>query len=130
MGNKAEQIEGELVTVATLVRGKVYFYKNERFDRGVARPVTEDLGLILETIVDERIDMDNEVYEKPLFKVEYGVPKSELETEEPAPVRRQLQRPRRHTHVAKESSGGEADTETDGDVPPRRNRLGSRRHTL
>jgi hypothetical protein len=87
------------VTTATLIRGQVYNLRHPdskpgapkdslRFNRGV--PIVIDdpkIAKMLEEIVDETTDGDGEVFEKPVFKVEYGV---EDPTTEAAPRARRL----------------------------------------
>jgi len=65
----------DLVNLATLVRGRVYYHKDVRFDVGKPTVVSDELANILEDLVQEVHDADKEVFEKPLFEVKRGVPR-------------------------------------------------------
>lgn len=61
--------KGSLVNTATLVRGRVYIYKNEKFEIGVTRVVSDELADILEDITVETKDTDDETFAKPMFDI-------------------------------------------------------------
>jgi hypothetical protein len=71
----ATMTDADLVTTATLLRGRVYVYRSVSFERGVPVVVTDDLAAELEEMFDEVRDADQEIIEKPLFSVLYDVPK-------------------------------------------------------
>jgi len=77
--------QGDLVNLATLVRGRVYYHKDVRFELGKPVVVSNELATILEDLVQEVHDADREVYEKPLFLVQRSVPR-------PVPVDEKVQR--------------------------------------
>lgn len=56
--------------MATLRRGRVYVYKNERFERNIPRPVSEEMARELEELADIITDEEGEQTEKRVFKVE------------------------------------------------------------
>ncbi|MET4190692.1 MULTISPECIES: hypothetical protein [unclassified Bradyrhizobium] len=62
--------QGELVTTATLVRGRIYYFKETPFEIGIPKPVSEDVAAALEELHDETTDADGEVFGKPLFHVQ------------------------------------------------------------
>jgi len=78
------------VITATLIRGRVYYYKNIEFRRGKATVVTDPvLAAELESLVEDVEDTDSEVFEKPFFSVDfYAQPPGQEEEEEVPRVRR------------------------------------------
>jgi hypothetical protein len=68
----------DLVTTATLVRGRIYFYRDlkEPFEIGVPRVVEDEAtAAALEELHFETTDGDGERFEKPLFLVQRNVPR-------------------------------------------------------
>jgi hypothetical protein len=57
---------------ATLLRGKTYYYKGTRFDKGEPVSISLSLAEEIEEINDEVTDKDGEIRQKPCFKVEYA----------------------------------------------------------
>jgi hypothetical protein len=104
----------ELVNTATLLRGRVYVYKNVSFERGVPVVVTDELAAELEELFDEVRDADQEIIEKPLFSVVYEVPR-------PAPVNTTptRRRPPPHVQAAQAQAGTEAEEVIDTAPLPR-----------
>lgn len=80
-----------LVTTATLVRGRVYFFRNEKFELGVTRVVPDELANDLEELHDTIKDTDGDYYEKPFFDVQRAVP-APTEAPDPKQVHRQAVR--------------------------------------
>lgn len=80
----------ELVNTAELVRGRVYWYKNQEFKKGEAVVVDDELANILEELHAEVQDKDGETYEKPFFDVRKGVPRPEPKTSAKKPSVRRL----------------------------------------
>jgi len=68
-------LQQDLVNTATLVRGRVYYYKDHRFEIGKIVVVDDELATILEDLVEEVSDGDNERFEKPRFQVLRKVPR-------------------------------------------------------
>lgn len=68
---------------ATLIRGKFYSYKGNKFHENKPQEVPKELALELEELVDEVVDRENEIIEKPRFKINYNAapvaPSQELE---------------------------------------------------
>lgn len=73
-----KQKQEDLVITATLERGRVYYYKDHRFEVGVSTVVSEDLASILEDLYDQTTDSEGEAFEKPYFHVQRGVPRPVL----------------------------------------------------
>lgn len=69
------QNKTDLVTIATLVRGRVYFYKDLKFEYGIPLVVSDEIAGILEQECAEVKDKDGERFEKPFFEVKRGVPR-------------------------------------------------------
>lgn len=67
-------LKQELVNTATLIRGRVYFYKDKRFDANEVVIVDDPLAAILEELHETVTDSDQEAYEKPMFDVRRNVP--------------------------------------------------------
>lgn len=65
----------DLVNTATLLRGRVYFYKDQEFKLGEPSIVTDQIADVLEELHHEVKDKDGEIYEKPFFDVRRGVPR-------------------------------------------------------
>jgi len=87
------QPKKELVCIATLVRGRVYFYKETRFDVGVPVVVDRATAKVLEDFVAETRDGDGDAFEKPLFNVEYDVPPPAPADEEAPAKKRSMRLP-------------------------------------
>jgi hypothetical protein len=79
-----------LVNTATLIRGRVYVFKNQRFDVGVPVIVDDKLASILEEKVNITEDTDGEEFEKSVFVVRRGVPPPPPPVDPNAKVRRRL----------------------------------------
>jgi hypothetical protein len=62
------------VTTATLIRGRVYFWKNLQFNYGLPVKVDEETGIALEEIHEEVPDGEGEVFEKAFFHVKRNQP--------------------------------------------------------
>lgn len=74
-GPTSQTPKEDLVNVATLVRGRVYFYKEMKFEYGVPLVVTAEVADILENEVATVNDKDGERFEKPFFHIQRGVQK-------------------------------------------------------
>lgn len=103
----------ELVNTATLLRGRVYVYKNVSFERGIPVVVDDALAAELEEMFDEVRDADQEIIEKPLFSVVYEVAR-------PAPVNTTptRRRPPAHVRAAQAAAGTVAEEVIDTDPEP------------
>ena len=73
------------VITATLVRGRVYIYKNEKFELNEERVVSKELADILEDIVVETKDTDGENFAKPMFHIKRNVSAPEKRDNPDAP---------------------------------------------
>lgn len=71
-----------------LVRGRVYYYKNERFEKGKDVKVTSDLADELESLAITRFDRDGEKFDKPRFRIVRPEEAEDDEEDEPTPRRR------------------------------------------
>jgi hypothetical protein len=60
--------------MATLVRGRVYYYKDDRFDVNQPKVVSKGIADALEELYDETSDSEGERFEKPFFRIERGIP--------------------------------------------------------
>ena len=61
------------INTATLVRGRVYIYKNMEYLRGQETPVDEDTAKELEVLSEVTTDSDGEEFDKAYFDVEFDV---------------------------------------------------------
>jgi hypothetical protein len=86
----ASRPQTDLVNVATLVRGRVYFYKDQKFEVGKPTVVSNELANILEELHEEISDADGERFEKPFFYVQRGVPRPQEAQERTKPPARRL----------------------------------------
>lgn len=57
---------------ATLIRGRYYSYKSVKFYKGEPQEVTPEFAAELEDLVDEVVDREGELIEKPRFKLNYN----------------------------------------------------------
>jgi hypothetical protein len=102
----------KLVNTATLVRGRVYFYKNEEYKRDVPKVVDEDTALELEALTEEVYDSDGDVMDKHVFKVAFDTTPPPLEETEDRKVR--------HLRLRREERQKQREA---GRVIPRRRKL-------
>ena len=86
----------ETCITATLLRGRVYVFRNMQYERGIPNVVKdESLAMILEDLYDEVHDSDGEVIEKPIFEIDFEAPFPAPPTTDgnPHQKRRRLPRP-------------------------------------
>jgi len=95
----------ETVTLATLVRGKVYkhFHNGDyiEFRRNTPKVVDDDLAVELEDMTDEVNTDEKDVIEVEKFKIERDVPASRIEEDEEGQVRQRTRLVRETVPVRK-----------------------------
>jgi hypothetical protein len=84
MVNAVSKDDDDKVTVATLVRGKNYSYHHvtddgishgyTQFERNVPLPVSEEIAVLLEDLVEEVPDGDGDLVTKDMFHIERDAP--------------------------------------------------------
>lgn len=116
--SRASPARRGLVTTATLVRGRVYFYKGVPFDRGVEVGIVQELLdqhnvdssveqflYELEDLYETVTDSDKEKWEKSIFELREGRPMpattaEQREAERPRRIKQFVEVPRRDSRDA------------------------------